>query len=99
MPLTANPISKARMPEAPSTENEARLSDPPMLKNGLPIFAYDVRDFCLAVGIGKTKVYEMIKEGRLRSGLLEGKRIIPVNEAQRIIREAVDQGAHRGTGR
>jgi hypothetical protein len=91
MPLTANPIRKARMPEAPPMDNEASMSHPPTLKNGLPIFAYDVKDFCLAVGIGKTKVYEMIKEGRLRSGLLEGKRIIPVNEAQRIIQEALDQ--------
>ena len=60
----------------------------PTLKNGLPIFAYDVNDFCLAVGIGKTKVYEMIKDGRLKSGLLEGKRIIPVEEAQRVIADA-----------
>lgn len=57
----------------------------PTLKNGLPIFAYDVNDFCLAVGIGKTKVYEMIKDGRLKSGILEGKRIIPVEEARRVI--------------
>lgn len=62
----------------------------PTLPNGLPIFAYDVNDFCLAVGIGKTKVYEMIKDGRIKSGILEGKRIIPVEEAERIISQALN---------
>ncbi|HTM81962.1 hypothetical protein [Asticcacaulis sp.] len=66
------------------------MTERPTLKNGLPIFAYDVNDFCLAVGIGKTKVYEMINDGRLKSGILEGKRIIPVEEAQRIVRAALE---------
>ncbi|HTM81889.1 helix-turn-helix domain-containing protein [Asticcacaulis sp.] len=75
-------------------ENSTRCEMPaPQLENGLPIFAYDVNDFCRAVGIGKTKVYEMIKEGRLRSGLLEGKRIIPVEEAERIILLAIDSAS------
>lgn len=68
------------------------MTNRPTLKNGLPIFAYDVNDFCLAVGIGKTKVYEMIKDGRLKSGILEGKRVIPVEEAQRIIANAMTAG-------
>lgn len=69
------------------------------LSNGLPIFAYDVKDFCLAVGIGKTKVYEMIKEGRLQSGILEGKRIIPVTEASRIIGIALSLPASKDHAR
>lgn len=62
----------------------------PRLKNGLPIFAYDVNDFALAVGIGRTKIYEMIKDGRLKAGWLEGKRIIPATEAKRIIDAAME---------
>lgn len=62
----------------------------PKLPNGLPIFAYDVNDFSLAVGIGRTKIYEMIKDGRLKAGWLEGKRIIPATEAKRIVDAAME---------
>jgi hypothetical protein len=47
------------------------MTDRPTLKNGLPIFAYNVNDFYLAVAIGRTKGYEMIKDGGLKSGILK----------------------------
>ncbi len=53
------------------------------------ILAYTIPDFCKAVGLGKTKVYEMIKQGRLKSAMLEGRRIVPATEARRIIEEAI----------
>lgn len=77
------PRLRSLWPEAQS------MTERPPLPNGLPIFVYSVKDFCLAVGIGKTKVYEMIADGRIKSGVLEGKRIIPVEEAERIINRAL----------
>lgn len=60
------------------------------LENGLPILSYDVNDFCRAVGIGKTKVYERINAGEIESGVLFGKRIIPVEEAKRLVAAAIE---------
>jgi hypothetical protein len=48
---------------------------------------YRVPEFCQAVGISRASVYELIKLGKLRSVLIAGLRIIPVTEAERLVRE------------
>lgn len=48
---------------------------------------YRIPDFCEAVGISRSSVYELIKHGKLQSVLIAGRRIIPVSEAERLMRE------------
>jgi excisionase family DNA binding protein len=48
---------------------------------------YRVNDFCKVVGIGRTYLYRLIASGRIRSVLIGGRRIIPADEARRLIRE------------
>jgi excisionase family DNA binding protein len=50
--------------------------------------AYRVKHFCQAVGLGKTKFYELVREGRIRTVVIGGRRLIPADEARRLVREA-----------
>lgn len=58
-------------------------------KSGVPVRAYSVRDFCKAYGLGRSTTYEMIKAGRLKSIRIGGRRLIPAEAAEALIREAV----------
>jgi len=49
--------------------------------------AYQVDEFCRAVGIGRTSVYELIKENKLKTVMIAGRRVIPASEALRIVTE------------
>ena len=51
--------------------------------------AYRVRDFCTSVGLGKTKFYELLREGKIKTISIGGRRLVPADEAQRIVREGV----------
>jgi excisionase family DNA binding protein len=48
---------------------------------------YRVNDFCTIAGISRTTLYELIREGKIKTILLGGRRIIPASEAERIISE------------
>jgi predicted site-specific integrase-resolvase len=48
---------------------------------------YRIPDYCEAVGISRSSVYELIKNGKLQSVLIAGRRIIPADEARRLMRE------------
>ena len=48
--------------------------------------AYRVNDFCQAYGFGRTKVYEMIKSGELKSIRVGGCRLIPADEAEALLK-------------
>ena len=39
--------------------------------------AYRIDEFCAAYGLGRTKVYELIKSGKLRTVLVDGRRLVP----------------------
>ena len=52
--------------------------------------AYRVKHFCRAVGLGKTKFYELVREGKLKTVVIGGRRLIPADEAQRLIREGCE---------
>jgi excisionase family DNA binding protein len=56
-------------------------------RSQLPKRGYRVNEFCQAVGISRASVYELIKHGRLKSVRICGRRIIPVDEAERVLRE------------
>jgi excisionase family DNA binding protein len=49
--------------------------------------AYRVRTFCAAVGIGRTKFYELMQAGQIRTITIGGRRLVPADEVQRIARD------------
>ena len=52
--------------------------------------AYRVAQFCKAVGVGKTKFYELVRDGKIRTVVIGGRRLIPADEAQRLVREGCE---------
>ena len=54
----------------------------------LPIIprAYRVKDFCKAFGLSRSTVYNLIADGRLRSVLIAGRRLIPADAAEALLR-------------
>jgi excisionase family DNA binding protein len=57
--------------------------------NDAPL-AYRVKHFCKSVGLGKTKFYELVRDGKIRTVLIGGRRLIPAVEAQRLVREGCE---------
>ena len=47
---------------------------------------YTINDFCRATGVGRTHVYKMVKQGKLRVVKLGARTLIPRDEAERIAR-------------
>jgi excisionase family DNA binding protein len=52
--------------------------------------AYRVAQFCKAVGLGKTKFYELVRDGKIKTVVIGGRRLIPADEAQRLVREGCE---------
>ncbi|MEM9966065.1 MAG: helix-turn-helix domain-containing protein [Asticcacaulis sp.] len=50
--------------------------------------SYTVKDFCAVTGLGKTTVYDRIRSGDIRAITLFGRRLIPAEEAQRLVDQA-----------
>ena len=57
-------------------------SDPPL--------AYQVAHFCKAIGLGKTKFYELVAAGKIKTIVIGGRRLIPAQEAQRLVRDGCE---------
>jgi hypothetical protein len=51
--------------------------------------AYQILEFCEAYRISRSALYLMIRSGKIKSSLLGGRRVIPVEEGQRLL----EQGA------
>lgn len=49
--------------------------------------AYQVDEFCKAVRVSRATLYTLMKEERVRSVLIGGRRLIPADEVERILRE------------
>jgi excisionase family DNA binding protein len=49
-----------------------------------------VAQFCKAVGLGKTKFYELVRDGKIKTVVIGGRRLIPAAEAQRLVREGCE---------
>jgi hypothetical protein len=47
--------------------------------------AYRIDEFCAAYGLGRTKVYEPIKSGKLRTVLVDGRRLVPRDAGEALI--------------
>jgi excisionase family DNA binding protein len=52
--------------------------------------AYQVAHFCKAIGLGKTKFYELVAAGKIKTIVIGGRRLIPAAEAQRLVREGCE---------
>lgn len=48
--------------------------------------AYRVNDFCRMFGIGRTGVYKLLKEGKLPSVVIGGRRLIPADAAEALLK-------------
>jgi excisionase family DNA binding protein len=48
--------------------------------------AYRVNDFCRLYGIGRSGVYKLLKEGKLPSVVIAGRRLIPRDAAEALLR-------------
>ena len=59
------------------------ISDPPLL-------AYRVKAFCASVGLGRTKFYELVRDGKIKTVVIGGRRLVPADEARRLVREGCD---------
>jgi len=59
---------------------ESNKSRPPVERR-----AYRVLEFCAAFGISRSALYLMIRSGKIRSVLIGGRRLIPVEEATRLL--------------
>ena len=53
-----------------------------------PALAYRINDFAKAVGIGRTTIYKLIAEGKVRPIKIGGRVLIPAPEIARLLREA-----------
>jgi excisionase family DNA binding protein len=49
--------------------------------------AFRINEFCAAYGLGRTKTYELIKIGRLRTVLVGGRRLIHKDDAEALFSE------------
>jgi excisionase family DNA binding protein len=52
--------------------------------------AYRVEQFCKLIGLGRTAFYERVKDGRIRTIRIGGRRLVPAEEAQRLAREGCE---------
>ena len=50
--------------------------------------AYSVNAFSQAFSIGRTKIYEMINDGSLRTVVIGGRRLIPADVAEQLLKDA-----------
>jgi len=47
--------------------------------------ALRVNDFCSAYGVSRTTTYDLMKKGKLRTVLIGGRRLIPVEAAEALL--------------
>jgi excisionase family DNA binding protein len=47
--------------------------------------AYRIPEACAAIGLGRSKLYELINDGTIKTSLVGGRRVVPVQELERLI--------------
>ena len=47
-------------------------------------FAYRVPDACTALGIGRTSLYQLVKDGKLKLITIAGRTLVPRSELERL---------------
>ena len=51
--------------------------------------AFKVGDFCDTFGPGKSTIYRLMREGKIRTVKVGGSRLIPASEGERLLIEGV----------
>ncbi len=69
------PMNKHGPISMPRKEHEPRSLEP---------LAYSVSEACEVLPFGRTKIYELIKSGVIRSKKVDGRRLIPRRELERL---------------
>ena len=46
--------------------------------------AFRIDEFCAVYGLGRTKTYDLIKAGKLRTVLVGGRRLVPKDAAEAL---------------
>jgi excisionase family DNA binding protein len=72
------------------TMTQARRTNFDDQKPPLEKLAYTVPEFCEATGIGKTSLYELINEGKLKAIKAAGRRLILKSDAQAFLASCRD---------
>jgi excisionase family DNA binding protein len=55
--------------------------------------AYRINDFCRAFGLGRTKVYELIGSGKLKTVTIGGRRLVPSDAAEALLNQSDGRAA------
>jgi excisionase family DNA binding protein len=58
--------------------------------------AYQVNPFCRLMGIGRSHFYDLVKEGKIRTVLIGGRRVIPASEAKRLLGDTANTSQAQG---
>jgi excisionase family DNA binding protein len=83
MTTTSSFLSKPScVSEGGGTLAKNKNSEPP------PALAYRINDCAKAVGVGRTTIYKLIAEGKIRPIKIAGRVLIPAPEIARLLREA-----------
>ena len=61
-------------------------------RNQFPL-ANTIKDSCTRLSIGRTLLYDLLKQGKLRSIKLGTRTLIPESELQRLVTEQLTQAA------
>lgn len=56
-----------------------------MQKHEAPKFAFTIAEACHAVGIGRSKLYELIAQGRLQTRKIGSRTLIPAESLRALI--------------
>jgi len=54
-------------------------------QKAIPKLALRIPEACAAVGLGRSKLYELINDGTIKTSLIGGRRVVPVQELERLI--------------
>jgi excisionase family DNA binding protein len=50
--------------------------------------AYRINEFCALLGISRTTLYALVKDGKIRMVKIGGRSLVPASEGQRLLQEA-----------
>jgi excisionase family DNA binding protein len=53
--------------------------------------AFRINEFCVAYGLGRTKTYDLIKSGKLRTVLVGGRRLVHRDAAEALFSGAMSK--------
>jgi len=78
----------AQADEQPRNRHERRA-----LSAGYPPLAYSINDFADAIGVGRSKIYEEIRDGRLQAKKFGSRTIVLAQDAKAYLSQLPDLAA------